>query len=60
MLLNALLESHMSQAELAKIMGIRPQQVTRIVNLEHTTKIDTVEKAFKALGKELNFNIAMA
>lgn len=59
MLLNALLESHVSQAELAKLMGIKPQQVTRIVNLEHTTKIDTVEKAFRALGKELNFAVAM-
>ena len=54
MLLNLLLEEHVSQAELAKRMGIRPQQVTRIVNLEHTTKIDTVEQAFKALGKKLS------
>lgn len=54
MLLNLLLEEHVSQAELAKRMGIRPQQVTRIVNLEHTTKIDTVEQAFKALGRKLS------
>lgn len=54
MLLNLLLKEHVSQAELAKRMGIRPQQVTRIVNLEHTTKIDTVEQAFKALGKKLS------
>lgn len=58
LLLNALLEQHVSQAELAKRMGIRPQQVTRIVNLEHTTKIDTLELAFKALGKSLDFTIA--
>lgn len=60
MLLNLLLEEHVSQVELAKRMGIRPQQVTRIVNLEHTTKIDTVERAFKALGRELDFAVAMA
>ena len=54
LLLNTLLEQRVSQTELAKRMGIRPQQVTRIVNLEHTTKIDTIEQAFKALGKELN------
>lgn len=58
MLLNALLEQHVSQTELAKRMGIRPQQVTRIVNLEHTTKIDTLEQAFKALGKSLDFTVA--
>lgn len=60
MLLNALLESRVSQVELAKRMGIRPQQVTRIVNLEHTTKIDTVARAFKALGKELDIAISIA
>lgn len=60
MLLNTLLEKGVTQAELAKLMGIRPQQVTRIVNLEHTTKIDTVEKAFRALGRELDIAVAMA
>lgn len=60
MLLNTLLEKRVTQAELAKLMGIRPQQVTRIVNLEHTTKIDTVEKAFRALGRELDIAVAMA
>jgi len=60
MLLNTLLEKRITQAELAKLMGIRPQQVTRIVNLDHTTKIDTVEKAFRALDRELDIAIAMA
>lgn len=60
MLLNTLLEKRVTQAELAKLMGIRPQQVTRIVNLEHTTKIDTVEKAFRALGRELDIAVAIA
>lgn len=53
LLLNSMLETHTSQAELARLMGVKPQQVTRIVNLEHTTKIDTLEQAFKALGKNL-------
>ena len=60
MLLNTLLEKGVTQTELAKLMGIRPQQVTRIVNLEHTTKIDTVERAFRALGRELDIAVAMA
>ncbi len=58
LLLNALLDSHVSQAELARRMGIKKQQVTRIVNLEHTTKIDTLEKAFKALNKRLDLMVA--
>lgn len=60
MLLNALLEGQISQVELAKRMSLSPQQVTRIVNLEHSTKIDTLEKAFKALGKEMKVAISGA
>ena len=51
LLLNEMLNQHVSQVDLAKRMGIKPQQVTRIVNLEHATKIDTLVDAFKALGK---------
>lgn len=58
LLLNAMLEQHISQAELAKRMGIKPQQVTRIVDLAHSTKIDTLVAAFKALGKQPQFTVA--
>ena len=58
LLLNEMLAQHVSQAELAKRMAIKPQQVTRIVNLEHTTKIDTLVQAFKALGRTPTFNLA--
>jgi antitoxin HicB len=58
LLLNEMLSQHVSQAELAKRLGVKPQQVTRIVNLEHTTKIDTLVEAFKALGKRPVFSLA--
>lgn len=58
LLLNEMLAQHVSQAELAKRLGVKPQQVTRIVNLEHTTKIDTLVEAFKALGKRPVFSLA--
>lgn len=58
LLLNEMLSQHVSQADLAKLMGIKPQQVTRIVSLEHATKIDTLVDAFKALGKTLMFSLA--
>ena len=57
LLLNEMLNQHVSQADLAKRMGIKPQQVTRIVNLEHATKIDTLVDAFKALGKKPVFSL---
>ena len=58
MLLNALLQDNVSQSELAKRMKVRRQEVSRIVDLEHTTKIDTLEKAFKALGRSLDVTVA--
>ena len=57
MLLNALLDDRVSQTCLANRMGIKPQQVTRIVNLKHSTKIDTLEAAFKALGRDLELQV---
>jgi len=57
LLLNTLIQERVSQVDLAKRMGIKPQQVTRIVDLEHRTKIDTVQQAFKALGKTIDIHV---
>lgn len=54
LLLNEQLIQGVSNAELARRMGTRPQEVQRITNLGHATKIDTIDKALRALGKELN------
>lgn len=53
LLLNTMLEQDVSNAELARRMGTRPQDVQRIVNLGHTTKIDTIAAALHQLGKNL-------
>lgn len=58
LLLNTMLEERVTQSVLAKRMGVKPQQVTRLVNLKHTTKIDNLACAFKALGRELCVNVA--
>lgn len=57
LLLNEMLAQNVSQAELAKRMGIIPQKVTRLVDLSHTTKIDTLALAFDKLGKRLQLAI---
>lgn len=54
LLLNEMLAQNISQAELAKRMGIIPQKVTRLVDLSHSTKIDTLAQAFTAMGKRLS------
>ena len=48
-LLNAMAESKTRPADLARGMGLKPQEVTRILDLHHVTKIDTIADAFKAL-----------
>lgn len=53
LLLNEMIGQQIAPAELARRMGIRPQEVTRIMNLAHATKIDTLAAAFEALGKGL-------
>lgn len=53
LLLNEQLAQGVSNAELARRMGARPQEVQRITNLGHSTKIDTIDRALQALGKEL-------
>lgn len=56
-LLNARLESGTKPAELARRMGIKPQEVTRIFDLQHPTKIDTVAAALGAMGYEMEINV---
>lgn len=53
MLLNTFIDSGLTQSELAKLMGIKRQEVTRIFDLHHSTKIDTIQKALQAMGKRL-------
>lgn len=57
LLLNELVGSGVSNAELARRMGTRPQEVQRIVDLSHSTKIDTIENALHALGRELRIGV---
>ncbi|QHM71300.1 Antitoxin HicB [Mixta intestinalis] len=53
LLLNAFIASGLTQVELAARMGVKKQEVTRIFDLHHSTKIDTIQKALAALGKRL-------
>ena len=57
LLLNAMIEKGVTPAELARRLNTRPQDVQRIMDLGHTTKIDTLAAAFEALGKRLEIVI---
>ncbi|MDO4704740.1 MAG: type II toxin-antitoxin system HicB family antitoxin [Comamonadaceae bacterium] len=52
-LLNARLREQVRPVDLAQRMGIKRQEVNRILDLHHKTKIDTLSAAFAALGYKL-------
>jgi antitoxin HicB len=55
---NELVRQKVRPAELAKRLGIPRQDMTRMLNLRHKTKIDTIATAFHALGKRLELHVA--
>lgn len=57
LLLNEMLAQNVGGSELARRMKTRPQDVQRITNLHHTTKIDTIAAAFESLGKRLTISV---
>ncbi len=57
LLLNEMILQHVRPADLARKLSIRPQEVTRLMQLKHPTKIDTISNAFNAIGKTLELVI---
>lgn len=53
LLLNTMIDDNIRPVDLARKMKVRTQDVTRILNIGHTTKIDTIEQALKALDKHM-------
>lgn len=54
LLLNEMLRQKMRPAELARRLHTTPQEVNRLINVRHTSKIDGIAEAMKALGKSLH------
>jgi antitoxin HicB len=53
LLLSEMLRQKVRPAELARRIGTTPQEVNRLTNIRHTSKIDGIAGAMKALGKTL-------
>lgn len=53
LLLNEMIAQRVRPADLARRLRVTPQEVTRLIDLRHTTKIDGIAGALKALGKTL-------
>lgn len=57
LLLNEMLREKVTPASLARKLHTSPQSVTRIVDLHHSTKIDTIAEALSAMGKKLVLSV---
>lgn len=56
-LLNAMIEEKVRPADLARKLRTTRQEVNRIIDLHHTTKIDTIAAAVAALGHRLEVRV---
>jgi len=56
LLLNEMLRQKIRPAELARRLHTTPQEVNRLINLRHTSKIDGIAEAMKVLGKNLHIS----
>lgn len=57
LLLNTMLAVGIQQAELARRLGIPRQNVQRLIDLRHATKIDALEQALAVMEKRLELQI---
>jgi len=53
LLVNEMVAQKVRPAELARRLKVTPQEVTRLIDVHHTTKIDGIAVALKALGKTM-------
>jgi antitoxin HicB len=58
LLLNEMVRQDVRPAELARRLNATPQEVNRLTNLRHTTRIDGIDSALRALGKRLLVSVA--
>lgn len=58
LLLNEMLRQKVRPIDLARRMGTTKQEVNRLTDLKHATKIDRIDEALRALGKRLQLDAA--
>ena len=58
LLLNEMILQRVTPSELARRMKTIPQEINRLIDLHHTSKIDRVSQALHALGRRLELQIA--
>lgn len=56
-LLNEMVRQGIRPSELARRLKTSPQTVNRLVNLQHTTAINSIDEALRVLGRRLSFSV---
>lgn len=54
---NAMREKGMRKADLCRLLGASQTQVDRLIDFEHSSRIEQVEMALAALGKRLSVSV---
>ena len=54
---NEMVKGNVSRAEFAKKAKMRLPDVTRLLNIKHQTKVDTIASALNVVGKELKLSV---
>jgi antitoxin HicB len=57
LLLNEMLAQRVTSAELARRLDVSRQDVVRLTDLSHATKIDRIDQALAAMGKKLEISV---
>lgn len=57
LLYQAMIERHLSKAQLARTLKVHRPEVDRLLNLRHSTRMDKLEDAFHALGKRIQIGV---
>ena len=57
LLLNEMVTQNVRPAELARRLNTSPQEVNRLTNVKHTSRIDGIAAALQALGKHLDMRV---
>ena len=59
-LYQAMIETGMRKAELARKLGVHAPQVDRLLDLDHDSRLDQIENAARALGREMHIELRPA
>ncbi len=57
LLLNEMITQSIRPAELARRLNTTPQEVNRLTNVRHTTRIDGIAAALQAMGRHLDIRV---